>query len=509
MRKLQALADLPPAVYVLALAHFLLHVATSGNYGIFRDELYYLACADHLDWGYVDQPPLSIAVLAAVRAVAGESVLAIRLLPSLAGAALVVLAALMARELGGGRWAQVLAALAVAVTPEYLGLTGFYSMNALDLLFWACAILVLIRLVKTGDPKLWLAFGAIAGLGLLNKISLLFLGFAVAVAVALTPLRRHLRSPYLWLGALLALVLFLPHVAWQIRHGWPTLEFIDNASRYKIAALGPLEFLAAQVLNMHPLNLPIWLGGLAFLLFGREGRRFRALAIVFLAVLVVLVVQNSKPYYLAAAFPPLFAAGAIACERLTERRFWARPFGAGVLAVGGALTAPFAVPVLPVETLVAYQGALGLAPRAAENSELGALPQHFADRFGWPELARAVAEVYRSLPPGERRDAMIVTSNYGQAGALRYFGDGLPPAASQHNSFFFWGPGAGSGDVVITVGMDPDDEGLRRTFESVVFVRRAESSPYAMPYERRAAICVCRGLRIPLAEAWRQGKKFI
>jgi hypothetical protein len=499
---------LSPFVYAFALVHFLLHVLTQGNYGIFRDELYYLACADHLAWGYVDQPPLSIAVLAALTAVAGESLAAIRLLPSLAGAALVVLTALMARELGGRRWAQVLAALAVAVTPEYLGLTGIYSMNAIDLVFWALAALVLIRLVKTDEPRLWLAFGAVAGLGLLNKVSILFLGFGVAVALVLTPLRRHLRTPYPWLGGLLALALFSPHLVWQVRNDWPTLEFMENASRYKIADLSPLEFFVAQVMNMHPLNFPIWLGGLAWLLVGREGRRFRAPAIVFLAVFTVLAVQNSKPYYLAAAFPPLFAGGALAIERLTERRAWARPVAAGVLAFGWAL-APFAVPVLTPKGFVAYQRALGVEPRNAENSALGALPQHFADRFGWPELADVVAEVYESLPEDERRDAMIVTSNYGQAGALRYFGRGLPPAVSQHNSFYLWGPGPGSGEVVILIGEDPDDEGLLATFESVTFVRYAETSPWAMPYERRAPISICRGLKVPLEEAWRRGKHYI
>ncbi len=499
---------LGPFVYLVAAAQLLLHVLSLRGYGIFRDELYYLACADHLDWGYVDHPPLSIALLWAQRALLGESVGAIRVLPALVGVALVFLTALLARELSGGRFAQGLAALAVAIVPQYLAITGFFSMNAFDLLFWAASALLVARIVNTGDTSRWLVLGALLGLGLQNKISVLFFGFGLAVAVVVTPLRSHLRRPQLWLGGLLAGVLFVPHLLWQVRYDWPTLEFIRNAKQYKIADLTPLQFFGAQILEIHPLNAALWLAGLFWLLATRDGRKFRVFGIIYGVAFVTMLLQKSKPYYLGPAYPMLLAAGAVAFEGWTRSRTALRPVVLAVLAVGGLLTAPFAIPLLPVEAFIAYQRTLGLAPVPAERSALGPLPQHFADRFGWEEMVAAVAAVYDALPESERPGALIVTSNYGEAGALRYFGPrhGLPPAVSQHNSYFLWGPGRDKADVVIAVGMDAED--LRDTFESVSEAGRIES-PYAMPYETRRPILVCRGWKRPLLEAWARGKHFI
>jgi 4-amino-4-deoxy-L-arabinose transferase-like glycosyltransferase len=498
----------PPLVYAAAATHFLLHLVASNAYGVFRDEFYYLACADHLDWGYVDHPPLSIAILWAHRALFGESPWALRLLPAFAGAALVLLGARLAREMSGGQFAEGVAAVAVAVVPMFLGITAFFSMNSFDLLFWAGAALVVARIVNTDDARLWLVLGVLLGLGLQNKVSVLFFGLGLAVGLVLTPLRSHLRRPQLWLGGLIAAGLFLPHVLWQVRHDWPTLEFIQNAKLHKITALSPLQFLGAQLLEIHPLNAPLWVGGLLWLLAGREGRKFRVLGIVYVVAFVTMVLQKSKPYYLGPAYPMLLAAGAVAFEGFSRTRTVLRPIAVSLLAVGGLLIAPLAVGLLPVEKFIAYQRALGLAPVAAERMDMGPLPQHFADRFGWPELTKAVAEVYGALPENEKAGALIVTSNYGEAGALRYFGPrhGLPPAVSQHNSYFLWGPGKDRADVVITVGMDVED--VSDTFESVTVAGRFES-PYAMPYETRSPILVCRGFKVPLAEAWARGKKFI
>jgi 4-amino-4-deoxy-L-arabinose transferase-like glycosyltransferase len=498
----------PPLVWIAAGVHLLLHLAASRGYGVFRDEFYYLACADHLDWGYVDHPPLSIAILWAWRAVFGESAVALRFLPALAGAALVLLGARIAREMSGGRFAEGLAAVAVAAAPGYFGIDSFFSMNAFELLFWAGAALLVARIVNTGEATLWLWLGVLLGLGLQNKISVLFFGFGLAVGVVLTPLRDHLRRPQIWLGGLLAAAIFLPHVVWQMSHGWPTLEFIRNAKLYKIATLSPLQFLGVQILDIHPLNLPVWVAGLFWLLAGREGRKFRVLGIVYVVAFVTMAAQKSKPYYMAASYTMLLAAGAVAFEALTRARTALRPVAVAVLAVGGLLIAPLAIPLLPVETLIAYQRALGVAPVAAERQKLGPLPQHFADRFGWEEMTAAVAEVYGTLTTGQKDTALIVTSNYGEAGALRYYGPryGLPRAVSQHNNYFLWGPATDRANVVITVGMDVKD--VEDSFDSVTVAGRFES-PYAMPYETRAPILVCRGLKLPLAEAWARGKKFI
>ena len=499
-----------PRVWALAAGLVILQVAFGGRYGLFRDEYYYLACAERLDWGYVDHPPLSIAVLALVRALLGDSLLAVRLLPALLGGALVLLTARLAREMRGGAFAQSLAALAVVIAPQYLVLAGYYSMNAFDLAFWALGALLVARLANGADERLWLLLGLVLGLGLLNKISVMFFGAGLAAALLLTPLRRHLARPSIWLGGLLAAALFVPHVLWQVRHDWPTLEFIRNAQERKIVALGPLEFFLAQLPEIHPLNALVWLPGLIFLLVSRAGRPWRALGIIYVAALVIFALQHSKPYYLGPAYPMLLAAGGVAWEAWSQagRRAWLRPALCALLALGGAVVAPLVVPLLPVETLVAYQRALGAAPSAAENHSLGPLPQHFADRFGWREMTDAVARAYAALPIDERGSALIVASNYGEAGALNYHGraHGLPRAVSQHNNFYLWGPGRADARVVITVGLPAED--LAEAFESVVPAARFES-PWAMPYETRHPVHVCRGLRLPLDEAWRRGKSFI
>ncbi len=496
------------AVGIPALALLALHAATGGRYPIFRDELYYLDCARHLDWGYVDQPPLSIALLAGWRGLFADSLPALRMLPALCGAFLVVLTGWMARELGAGPLGQGLAALAAATVPSYLGITGFYSMNAFDLVAWGAAFLVMIRILRTGEPRLWILFGLIVGVGLQNKISLLTLGAALAGGLLLTGARRHLARPEIWIGGGVAVLLFLPYLIWQVTHGWATLEFMHNAATRKIAALGFWGFTKGQILEMLPFHFVLGMAGLVFLV-RYAGGRYRLVSIVFLLIFLILALQRSKPYYIVSAYPPLLAAGACPVAGTGEKR---RPLPAWAVAafllIGGAASAPFAVPVLPVERFVAYQKALGFEPVSDENQRQGALPQHFADRFGWQELAAGVAQAYASLPEDVRSSTGIVTRNYGEAGALNYYGRrlGLPEASTQHNSGYFWGPPRGASAFLI-VGSERED--LESTCGTLTELRSLETSPWAMPYERRQTLFLCRDLTLPLADAWRRGKHFI
>jgi hypothetical protein len=349
----------------------------------------------------------------------------------------------------------------------------------------------------------------VLGLGLLDKLSVLWLGAGLAVALLLV-YRDLLRSAGPWLAAVIALAIFGPHVLWQVEHGWPTLEFIRGATEDKMAGTSPGEFIGGQVSMLHPFTLPLWLGGLGWLLAHPQGRAHRLLGIVYLVAFCILVRESgSRVVYLAPAYPPLFAAGAVALERAAARwrRTWVIPVYAVVLALGGAIVAPLALPLLPVESYIAYARALDEAPSTEEDKELGALPQHYADMFGWEALAATVARVYDGLSPEERADCAILAGNYGEAGAIDHFGPsfGLPHASSAHNNYWLWGPPQASGRCVIILGGTLDElEPLCETVErAAVF-----SAPYVMPYEDQLPIHVCRGLRPPFAELWPVAKHF-
>jgi hypothetical protein len=496
---------------LLAGVKLLVHLLTADNYGYFRDELYYIAASERLDLGYVDFPPFVALVVAFVRATLGDSLLALHLLPALAGAAVVVLAGLMARELGGNRFAQGLAALAVLVAPNFLVMGTFISMDAFDQLFQVSAAYVLLLTLKRDQPRLWLLFGLLTGLGLLTKVTMLFFGFAVFAALLLTPARRQLLAPWPWLSGAIAFAFLLPYVIWQITHGWPTLEFWADYGE-KVDPASPIEFLVEQIVTMQPPTLPLWLAGLWFFLFAREGRPYRALGWTYAVLFALFAALNSKFYFLAPAYPMLFAAGSVAIERFfgRHRRWrWSLPAYAAVLAISGILVAPITVlPVFPVETLARITGAFGGdAGIEVETREVAELPQIFADRFGWEGMAETVARVHDRLPPEERSGACVLAGNYGEAGAIDFFGakHGLPLAISGHNSYYLWGPGDCGGEVVVAVGVPREPlEGVFGRIERAATVR----CHYCMPDEDDLPVYVCRDPKLPFEEAWPRFKHF-
>ncbi len=497
---------------VLGLAAFsvALHLAANAadTYGIFRDEYYYLACANRLAWGYVDQPPLSILLLAIQRAVLGDSLFAIRVLPALLGGATVLAGGLLAREFGGRRFAQTFAALLLCAVPGYLGAFGYYSMNSVDVFVWSFAVLLVARLANGADRHLWLVLGLLLGLGLLNKVSVLWLGAGLFLGVTLTPLRRHLAGPWPWLAGGVAGVLALPYALWQARNGWPTIEFVRNAALEKNIAFDPGSFLIGVAMEINPLLVLFWIAGLAGLLFARHLRAQRWAAWCWLAVLAILVASGTaKPYYANASFPALYAAGAVVTERVARR--WARALVVVYTAAAMLFVLPFALPVLSPASFVAYSQAVGVAPKQQERSALGALPQFFADRFGWRQLAREVSRIYHSLPGDEQREAVIYTTNYGRAAALEYYAGeyDLPPVLSGHNSYWFWGPGSASGKVVLVVDDEPE-ESLLESFEEVA-TAGAKRCEWCMPFESDVPIRICRRLRGRFEEEWPRVRRFI
>jgi 4-amino-4-deoxy-L-arabinose transferase-like glycosyltransferase len=492
-------------LFSLALVKLLVHLLTAGNYGYFRDELYYIAASEHLSLGYVDFPPFVALATALGRATLGDSLVALDLMPALAGAAVVVLAGLMARELGGGTFAQGIAALAVLAAPNFLVFGTFISMDAFDQLFWVSAAYVLLLILKRDEPRLWPLFGLFAGLGLLTKLTILAFGFAVLVALLLTPARRHLRTPWSWVGGGIAVAFLAPYVYWNATNGWATPEFWGEYGG-KVDAASPVEFLVEQIVTMQPPALPLWLAGLGFYLFAREGRPYRALGWVYIVLFVLFAALNTRFYFLAPVYPMLFAAGGVAIERFFAGRGrwrWALPAYAAVLAMSGAVVAPITVlPVLPVGTLAKVTGALGGdAGVQVEMRQVAQLPQVFADRFGWEGVTKTVASAYEGLPPKERSEACVLTGNYGEAGAIDFFGAkySLPKAISGHNSYYLWGPRGCSGQTVVSVGVPRKQlEGEFGRIERAGTVR----CRYCMPDENNLPVYVSRNPKLPFEEAW-------
>jgi hypothetical protein len=499
-----------PAVLIsMGLIKFLAHVFFNGRYGFFRDELYEIICGRRPAFGYVDHPPLTPLAARLSGGLFGDSLLGLRILPALAGAATVVLAGLIVRKLGGGRFAQVLAGTAVIVSGVILNFGVLLTNNAFDIFFWTLAVYVLILILKDDRPKLWLVFGLIVGAALQNKYSILFLMAGLAVGLLLTSARKQLLSVWLWLGAALALLLFLPNLLWQLNHGLPFIELNRNAVLYKNTVLSPLQFLGGQVMEAAPTGFLLLLAGLYYLFRAPGLKTLRLFGWAYAAVFLIFVFSGGKTYYIAPFYPFMFAAGALAVERWISRsaRDWLKPCAVALLVVTAAPGIPFALPILRPEGLVAYSRFLGINPPSGERHRMGVLPQHYADQFGWLEMAEVVARAYESLEKDEKAECAIFAQNYGEASAIDFFGPrfGLPPAVSGHNNYWVWGPGERSASVLIAIGGREED--YRKAFAVVTEVARTQCE-FAMPYENDLPIFICRGPQVVLRDIWPRLKHY-
>src|SRR5215216_6395942 len=417
-----------PWVFIIALVYFILHLVTSTRYGYFRDALYYLACSEHLALGYVDQPPL-IAILGWVaRRTLGTSLPALLFWPALAGAGRVVLTAAFARELGAGRFGIILAAALAATPGVWWVIDHQFAMNCLEPLLWGGLAYVVLRLIKTRNPKLWLAFGAIAGAGLLNKYSIVFFAVALIFGVLLTRQRTILFTPWILAGGAIAFLIFLPNLIWNIQHDWPFLELMRNIrATGKDVVLPPGKYLLQQILMMNPVSFPFWFGGLLFYLLSRDAKSYRSLGWAFVITILFFMITHGKDYYSASTYVMLFAAGAVTTERLLAARpklkTLLKPACFIWLMLGVLPLLPLVLPVLPIETFLLYQSRLPFEVPKTERSFVGeTLPQYYADVFPWPGMVEAVARVYHSLPPEEQKRTAIFGNNYGQAAAVDFFG---------------------------------------------------------------------------------------
>jgi hypothetical protein len=495
-------STLPPlavaSLTALCAAKFVLHIFTSvRHYGYFRDELYYLDMARHLDWGYVDCAPL-IAVYAKIALWMGGSLAALRILPALAGVGLIAISILIARELGGGRHAQFLAGFFILLCPAVLWADSLLTMNAFEPLFWMAAILVVARILRTGDSRLWLWFGVLAGLGLENKHSTLSFGFAVTLALLLTHHRREFANKWIWIAGAIAVALFLPNLIWQIRHHFPTIEDLANVRREgKNVVLPPVAFVKEQIFDLGPILFPVWIAGLIWFL---RDRRWRVLGLTFVVFFVLMEVAHAKNYYVFPIYPMLLAGGAVVIERwLAHRRAWTRAAVIAIVLIASLPAIPLVTWFLPPERLLAYQEALGMKISKAEVSHESLLPQPVADQFGWPEMVHEIAGIYDSLPPEDRTQTGIWAGNYGEAGAVNLWGPqyGLPTAYSRHQNHWYWGPPPQVYKNLIVIQWSLDD------------VRENCTSFQAFPHyqrfgmgEENTPIYLCRGVKFDIQKIW-------
>jgi hypothetical protein len=486
----------------LAAATFALHAPFLTRYGYHGDELYFLSCGLRPEAGYVDHAPLVPLLAALANALFPDSLPALRTLALLAGTATVLLTARLARALGGGSFAMLLAGLAVILSPFFLRTANLFAIPSFEPVLWTSLALVLVRILRAPQPRLWLLFGALAGIGLLTKHTLLLWGFGLTLGLLATRHRRCLMTRGPWLGAAIALLCFSPNLVWQAAHGWPTWDFASNLNATTMARIARADFLLGQALYSGPQNLLLTIPGLAVLL-RRDGAR--VLGIAFLAVLGALLVVQSKIYYSLPAYPPLFAAGAVSWESLRLGGALRALLVAFLVVVGGAL-APLGVPMLRIEAVDAWAGrvTLGLAGKAHE------ITGDLHGMLGWPELAHAVRTAYEALPDDARARALVVVGDYATAGALERFGPAraLPPILCNHMSWHLWSrrlleherDGARNGDVVLFLGRGTG--GLERLYERVDKLADVPGHPQANRGQRELVLSLCTAPRQPLIELW-------
>jgi 4-amino-4-deoxy-L-arabinose transferase-like glycosyltransferase len=483
---------------VVAVVHF----AVAGQYDAFRNELYFIVCGRHPAFGYVDQPPL-IPLLAAATQLGGINVALLRVPAVLAAALLVPLTVAFASLLGASTRGAWLAAVAAASATLVTAMTATLSTTTFEpIAFTAIAYLVTLALLRDRSRAFWWA-GAIAGLAFQTRYGIIFWGIGLGIGLALTGPRSVFRSRDFWIGVSIAVLIALPNVAWQVAKGFPFLELVRNDNSGNFTGT-PLHFTIDQIFSVNFLLAPLWVTGIIAPFASARLARFHFLSITFVVTALLIFITHGKSYYMAGAYPTMFALGAAACTRLPRLLVAAWTV---LTAVNGALALPLVLPVLPPARLERMMDRMAFRPPPVERAGIGApLMQMLSDEFGWRDLARTVDDAYAALPPADRAKAAIFASNYGEAAAIDVYGVNLPPALSGNNQYYLWGPREYDGSVVLAVNVDPAR--WSAICDSLRVVAHFGNSPYAMPYEVDRPILLCRGMHPPLPQLWPQFKHF-
>ena len=484
------------ALSALTLA---VHLAFAGRYDLFRDELYFIVCGRHPAFGYADQPPL-VPLLAAGAYAFGAHAWVVRLPSALAAAGLVWLVVAFARLLGGRSGAAWLAGIVAAAAPILLGLTATLNTTSFEPLAWTAVAYALARAAIVDDRRSLIFAGCITGIALEAKYAIPVWLAALAIGLIASPQRRILAYRELWIGIALAAAIGAPSLVWQAQHGWPFVTLVHNAG-LKDIAVRPLAYMLNQVFVVNPLAAPVWIAGLIAPFIVTELRAMRFVPIAYVLTAAITIAGGGKDYYLAPAYPVLFAIGAVALERAIRNGAVRTAYAATIVALS-AVMAPLALPILPPAMLIGYERTLHLAPHQQERGDAAtALPSLFADMLGWHDFVREVAAAYDTLSPADRATTSIVVDNYGEAAAIDLYGPalGLPPALSGHNQYGLWGTRGQTPRDILRVQNDPDK---LRPYCARMHVIATTASTYARAFENGKAIAFCRGLHPSLAQLW-------
>jgi hypothetical protein len=479
------------------------------EYGIHRDEYFYIAIGDQFSFHNLDMAPLSPLYLRLVTLLFGYSIKVIHFASALCGAVSLLFACLITRELGGKKYAVLLSGLFFLFS-GFLIFGSIFTYDSLDFLIWVAVIYLLVRILKGENPKLWIPIGLLLGLGILNKLTILFLGLAIFISLWLVPQRTQFKSKWIWIGGLIALAFSIPFLIWQFNNDWYFIDFTANYGGGLSYRASLPEFLWNQLFPNNLMNFPVWLLGLTLLLFSTKWKRYRFFGFGYLVLFFLFYILGAKFYFLVPFYTILLAVGSIKIEE------WINNFGAeklktkifkiAILAVYVVLSLPFvplAVPALPVEKFIKFTSLLG--PDAGvkyENQRINQLPQHFADRFGWEEMVAEIAEVYNNLPSDQRGEFGIVTENWGEASAVHYYKNryNLPEPISLHGWYYFETLRTTEfKEKYVAIGFSADE--LKSIFEEVN-QEGLFTNPYCMPHENNQAIFVCRKPKFSLRQFW-------